>query len=154
MKPGHGRPFQRGDFKYIILQHIKDKPSYGYEIIRALQERFYNFYIPSPGIVYPTLQMLEEMGYITSTEQEGKKVYTITEDGLKFLDEQKDSEERIESQIKNWWNPENIDKISKLMHEFQGLAHLLRGKARTASAEELDHMRQVISRAHEELSKE
>ena len=80
MKPGHGRPFQRGDFKYIILHYLKKKPSYGYEIMRALQERFHSFYIPSPGTVYPTLQMLEEkigfnIGYISKIET-GKKPIT------------------------------------------------------------------------------
>ncbi len=60
--PQREGPFQRGVIKYIILDYLKDKPSYGYEIIRALEERFYGFYVPSPGTVYPTLQMLEEMG--------------------------------------------------------------------------------------------
>ncbi len=154
IRPGPGRPFRRGDFKYIILQYLKDKPSYGYEIIRALQERFHNFYIPSPGTVYPTLQMLEEMGYVTGTEQEGKKVYTITGEGSRFLDEQKDSEGRIRSQMKSWWNPENIDDIRKMMGEFERLAHLLRDKARTASTEELSRMRQALSRAYGEISKD
>ncbi len=154
IRPGHGRPFQRGDFKYILLQHLKDKPSYGYEIIRALQERFHSFYIPSPGTVYPTLQMLEEMGYVTGTEQEGKKVYTITEEGSRFLDEQKDSGGRIRSQMKSWWNPENIDDIRKMMVEFERLAHLLKDKARTASTEELSRMRQALSRAYGEISKD
>ena len=152
--PGRGRPFQRGDFKYIILRYIKDKPSYGYEIIRTLQERFHSFYIPSPGSVYPTLQMLEEMGYATATEQEGKKVYTITEEGSKFLNEQKEFEERIKNKIRGWWNPENIDEISEMMGEFERLAHLLRDKARTADTENLSRMQQVLSRACDEISKD
>jgi DNA-binding PadR family transcriptional regulator len=152
--PGRGRPFQRGDFKYILLQHLKDKPSYGYEIIRALQERFHSFYIPSPGSVYPTLQMLEEMGYVASSEEEGKKVYTITDEGLGFLDEQKESGERIASQIESWWNPENIDDVRKTMSEFGKLAGLLRDKARTADTKKLSRMRKVLSRAYTEISKD
>ena len=152
--PRRKRPFQRGDLKYILLQYLKDKPSYGYEIIRALQERFHSFYIPSPGSVYPTLQMLEEMGYVTSTEQEGKKVYTITEEGSKFLDEQKEFEEKIRSQIRSWWNPENIDDIMETMREFERLARLLREKARTADTEKLSRIRKAFSRAYEEISKD
>ena len=72
-RPRRERLFQRGNFKYIILQYLRDKPSYGYEIMRALQERFHSFYAPSPGTVYPTLQMLEEMGHVTAREQDGKK---------------------------------------------------------------------------------
>jgi DNA-binding PadR family transcriptional regulator len=154
VRPSHGRPFQRGDFKYIILQYLKDKPSYGYEIMRVLQERFHSFYVPSPGTVYPTLQMLEEMGYVTASEQEGKRVYTITEEGRQYLDEQKDFEERIKIQMSNWWHPENIDDIGKMMHEFDRLAHLVKDKARTADTDKLDHMRQVLSHACEEISKD
>lgn len=154
VRPSHERPFQRGDFKYIILQHLKDKPSYGYEIMRVLQERFHSFYIPSPGTVYPTLQMLEEMGYVTASEQEGKRVYTITEEGRRFLNEQKDFKERIKSQMSNWWHPENIDDIGKMMREFDRLAHLLREKTRTADTEKLEHMRQVLSQAYQEISKD
>ena len=150
--PGRGRPFQRGDFKYILLQHLKEKPSYGYEIMRALQERFHSFYTPSPGSVYPTLQMLEEMGYVTSDEQEGKKVYTITDEGLGFLDEQKECGERIANQIESWWNPENIDDVRKTMSEFGRLAGLLREKARTGDTEKLSRLREILSRAHDEIS--
>ncbi|MFC1949895.1 PadR family transcriptional regulator, partial [Chloroflexota bacterium] len=148
------RPFHRGDFKYIILQHIKEKPSYGYEIIRALQERFHSFYVPSPGSVYPTLQMLEEMGYVTVSEQKGKRVYKITREGSKFLNGQKESRERIKSQMSNWWNPENIDDISETMREFERLTHLLREKARTADAKKHGRMQKALSRACEEISKD
>ena len=154
IRPGYARPFQKGDFKYILLEYLKGKPSYGYEIIRALQERFHSFYIPSPGIVYPTLQMLEEMGYVTAVEQEGKRIYTISEEGRKFLDEQKEFGERIKSQIKNWWNPENIEEIRETVREFERLVQLLRDKARTANTEKLSRMRKVLSRACEEISKE
>ena len=85
------RFFQKGGFKYLILDLLKEKPHYGYEIMRALEEKSHGFYMPSPGVVYPTLQMLEEMSYVTSAEQDGKKVYTITEAGLNYLDEQKKS---------------------------------------------------------------
>jgi DNA-binding PadR family transcriptional regulator len=152
--PEWRRPFQRGDFKYILLEHLKDKPSYGYEIIRALQERFHSFYIPSPGSVYPTLQMLEEMGYITSSEQEGKKVYTITEEGLGFLDEQKEFGERIRSQIENWCNPENIDDVRETMSELGKLTGMLRDKVRTADVEKLSRIRKILSRAYEEISED
>ncbi len=153
---GHRRErlFQKGDFKYILLQQLRDKPSYGYEIMRDLQERFHSFYTPSPGSIYPTLQMLEEMGYVTSDERDGKKVYTITDDGLNFLNEQTESQKRIRSQIKSWWNPENIDAVRLTMSELDKLVGLLRERARTADKKELGSMRKVISRAYEEILKE
>ena len=153
-EPRRERPFRRGDIKYIILDFLKDRPSYGYEIIQALQERFHGFYIPSPGTVYPALQMFEEMSYVTAAEQDGKKVYTITGEGRRFLDEQKEFQERIRSHIRGWWNPENIDDISEAMREFERLAQLLRDKARTADTEKLGRIRKVISRAYEDILKE
>lgn len=62
----------RGDLKYLILDVLKDRPMHGYDVLRALQERFGGFYGPSPGAVSPTLQMLEDMGYLTSTQREGR----------------------------------------------------------------------------------
>jgi DNA-binding PadR family transcriptional regulator len=150
----HRRPFQKGDFKYILLQHLKEKPSCGYEIIRALEERFHKFYVPSPGSVYPTLQLLEEMGHVKSAEQDGKKVYSVTEDGLKFLEEEKESQERIQEQMKKWYNPEKSGEIIETMHEFEKLAGLLRDRVRHADTEKLSRMRSILSRACEEISKD
>ena len=56
------RFFERGDLKYVILDLLTDKPRHGYEIIRELEDRFHGFYTPSAGKVYPTLQLLEDMG--------------------------------------------------------------------------------------------
>ena len=150
----HERPFRRGVFKYIILHYLKDKPSYGYEIIRALEKRFHGFYVPSPGTVYPTLQMLEEMGHVTAVEQDGKKVYTITDEGRQFFAEQGEFEEEIENHMKSWWNSENTDDIGETMREFERLAQLLSVKARTVDAEKLGRIRKVISRAYEDILKD
>jgi len=79
--------FERGDLKYVILDQLKDKPAHGYELIKALEERFGGFYTPSPGAVYPTLQMLEDMGYVSSLSQDGRKVYSITDAGRSFMTE-------------------------------------------------------------------
>jgi DNA-binding PadR family transcriptional regulator len=150
----HGRPFRRGDFKYILLRHLKEKPSYGYEVIRAIEERFHSFYIPSPGSVYPTLQMLEEMGYITAAEKDGKKIYYITAEGEEYLESEKESGDRISRQMKRWWNPENADDIMNTMREFEGLAGLIREKVRHADAEKLSRIRKSVSHAYEEISKD
>ena len=151
---GRGRPFHRGDFKYILLQHLKDKPSYGYEIIRALEERFHSFYSPSPGSVYPTLQMLEEMGYVSSGETEGKKVYSITAEGTAFLEENREAAEKINGRILNWWNPENIEEVRETMLELRKLSREVREKARTAGPEALLRMKNVLSRAREEVTED
>jgi len=153
-KPQHERPFQRGDFKYIILHHLKDKPSYGYEIIQELGERFHGAYIPSPGIIYPTLQMLEEMEYVTVAAQDGKKIYTITDLGLQFLVEHGEYEEKLENRMKTWWTPENINEISEIRHDFERLTQLLNSKVRTVDAEKLGRIHKIISSAYADISKD
>lgn len=77
---------RRGDIKFHLLEILKDTPRHGYEIINELEAKS-GGYRPSPGSVYPTLQMLEEGGYLTGEQIEGKKVYTITDEGRKLLDE-------------------------------------------------------------------
>jgi len=152
-RTGHGSPFHRGDFKYIILQCIKDKPSYGYEIIRALRERFFSFYVPSPGSVYPTLQMLEEMGYALANEVEGKKVYAITDQGRKYLASKKEFIARMRGEDEGR-NPEKTDDIAETRRQFEKLTRLIREKARTGDTEKLCRIRKALSDAYEEISKE
>ena len=76
---------RRGDIKFHLLEILKETPRHGYEIISELEKQS-GGYRPSPGSVYPTLQMLEEAGFLTSQQVEGKKVYTITEEGLELLE--------------------------------------------------------------------
>lgn len=80
------RFFDNGHLRLVILQLIADKPSYGYEIIKAIEERLAGSYTPSPGVVYPTLTLLEEEGLATVASTEGnKKLYTATQEGLEHL---------------------------------------------------------------------
>src|SRR5262249_20395913 len=91
-KRGRGRQRQRrGDIKFVLLELLKDQPRHGYELIKILEERSSGFYRPSPGVVYPSLQLLEDEGNVTSETVEGKRVYTITDAGRKLLEEQEGS---------------------------------------------------------------
>ena len=81
-----GRFFDHGDLRFVVLQLIADKPRYGYEVIKEIEERLGGAYTPSPGVVYPTLTLLEELGYATVSNAEGsKKLYAITDEGKAFL---------------------------------------------------------------------
>ena len=83
-----GRVFEQGDLKYVILRLLEEKPRHGYEIIKELEERFGGVYAPSPGTVYPTLTMLEDLGYARAMPEEGgRKIYEITDEGRKHLEE-------------------------------------------------------------------
>jgi DNA-binding PadR family transcriptional regulator len=85
-----GRMFDGGELRFVILALVAEKPRYGYEIIKELGERVGGDYSPSPGVVYPTLTMLEEMGYASASQDpQGRKLYAVTPEGEKVLAENK-----------------------------------------------------------------
>ena len=82
----HGRLFDYGELRLLILSMIAEEPRHGYELIKQIEERFGGSYSPSPGVIYPTLAWLEDSGYAASTASEGgRKSFSITEEGKAFL---------------------------------------------------------------------
>jgi len=106
---GGPRRQRRGDIKYALLALLAEQPRHGYELIKALEERYGGFYRPSPGSVYPTLQLLEDEGYLTSESVGGKRVYTITEAGREYLQARPDAAAGHEWPGQRWGNPELRD---------------------------------------------
>jgi DNA-binding PadR family transcriptional regulator len=95
-----GRMFEHGDLKFVILSLLEERPRHGYDIIKAIEERSGGVYQPSPGTVYPTLTLLEEMGFARALADEGgKRVYEITDAGRQHLAEHKGTVEDIFSRI-------------------------------------------------------
>jgi DNA-binding PadR family transcriptional regulator len=85
---GRRRMFDGGELRLVLLKLIADKPRHGYDLIRAIEERTGGAYAPSPGIVYPTLTMLNEMGLIEEQLTEGaRKLFAITPEGTAHLAE-------------------------------------------------------------------
>jgi DNA-binding PadR family transcriptional regulator len=80
------RFFAHGDLRLVILRLIAEKPRHGYEIIKEIEERVAGAYSPSPGVIYPTLTLLEELGYVAVSPGEGaRKLHQITDAGQAFL---------------------------------------------------------------------
>ncbi len=151
--PGE-RFFGRGDLKYVILDLLKDQPRHGYDIIRALEDRMGGRYRPSPGSVYPTLQMLEDLGYVTSDQQDGKKVYSITDEGRRYLGEQSSTIDDIRSRITAGWDAAQRPEMADLMHELRELARALFRQGTRGSLkdpERLRKLREIVSRARAEV---
>lgn len=146
-----GSSFQKGDLKYVILNLMKEKPRHGYEIIRELEEQSHGLYKPSPGVIYPTLQMLEEMGYAVSTEQESKKVYTITEEGQRFLEQQKDQANVVRTQIKRKWSFKNIGRMAMVMKEHHALEDLLGSSFRRLDEDKASRIREILTQAYADI---
>lgn len=93
---GRSRVFDQGDLRLVLLQLITEKPSHGYELIKAVEEKLGGAYTPSPGVVYPTLTLLEEMGYATVQPADGgRKLYAATDEGRAYLDTNRATVEAI-----------------------------------------------------------
>ena len=85
-----GRMLAQGDLRLIVLALIAEQPRHGYEIIKLIEERTADWYSPSPGIVYPTLTYLEDVGYLRAQAEGAKKLYTITDEGRAHLEQNRD----------------------------------------------------------------
>ncbi|MEH2357965.1 PadR family transcriptional regulator [Nostoc sp.] len=83
---------RRGDIKFILLELLSEHPSHGYDLIKEMETRYGGFRRLSPGSVYPTLQLLEEGGYLKSAQEGGKRIYTITDEGKQLLAERAQQE--------------------------------------------------------------
>ncbi|MEO7178540.1 MAG: PadR family transcriptional regulator [Allosphingosinicella sp.] len=91
-----GRMFESGELRLVLLKLIADQPRHGYDLIRAIEELTHGSYAPSPGVVYPTLTMLQDMGLIQEAAAEGtRKAYSITAEGEAHLAERSDEVEAL-----------------------------------------------------------
>src|SRR6202050_330582 len=90
-----GRRLASGDLQLVLLALLSERPSHGYELIKALEERSGGFYSPSPGMIYPALTWLEEVGYASVAAEGAKKLYTITATGQEYLSDNPESADAI-----------------------------------------------------------
>ena len=120
----------RGAVRYLILDSIAKQSRHGYEIMQAIEERSGGTYRPSPGVVYPTLQLLEELGHARVEESEGRKIYAITAEGKRDLEEHR--EEVDEFYERSWaasWE-EYAEELGDLIKHATRLFKVFRHSAR------------------------
>jgi DNA-binding PadR family transcriptional regulator len=154
---GGKRYFGRGRFKYALLELLTVQPMHGYQMMKALEEQSGGLYFPSPGSIYPTLQMLEERGLVTANEQEGKKVYQITDEGRAFLNEKR---AKYGKQGENGAFPAPMDGWCRYLKpaapyddDGPGIARLLAKAERRVNAhpEYVERYRQIVEQTRNEL---
>jgi DNA-binding PadR family transcriptional regulator len=93
---GRRRMFESGELRLVLLKLIADQPRHGYDLIRAIEELTHGEYAPSPGVVYPTLTLLEDMGHIEENAAEGsRKVFAATDEGRAHLEEKAEEVEAL-----------------------------------------------------------
>ncbi len=135
--------------RYLVLDAISEQPRHGYEVIQSIEARSGGTYRPSPGVVYPTLQMLHELGHAQVEEQDTRKVYAITEQGRRDLAEhQPEVKEFYERLGDDAW-PRQMEDFGELMRRG---AHLIRTFKRAArrgqlSAKSQAQVHQILDEA-------
>jgi len=149
-----GRMFEQGDLKYVILRLLEEKARHGYEIIKELEDRFGGAYSPSPGTVYPTLTMLEDLGYAKARDDGGgRKVYEITPEGSAYLKEHSSTVESIFDRIARFMDGFLDTPMMDVNNAFRRVARSAYGHAsrNVNDAERLAKIREILDKAAAEL---
>lgn len=155
------RMFGRGDVKFALLEMLQERPKYGYELMKELEQKASGFYTPSAGAIYPTLQMMEERGWVTSTVVDSKKVYTITDAGKAALQENSQREEPSGRPFGGppWghhhgpWGHNARPDLEGLRHESGEVARMMWGAVMASEGDphKLQQLRAIVARTRQEL---
>ena len=145
---GPPRRQRRGDIRFALLELLAEQPRHGYDLIKELERRFGGFYRPSPGSVYPTLQLLEDEGHLTSELVEGKRVYTITESGRQLLAQREPGRGPGRPPFGPMGGRE---ELSELRHSAAALAEVVLQAARHGTPEQVRAIMGVLERARREI---
>jgi DNA-binding PadR family transcriptional regulator len=145
--------FDQGHLKFVILQLLDEKPRHGYEIIKEIEERFGGMYSPSPGTVYPTLTMLEDLGYARARPEEGgKKIYEITDEGRAHLAENQPLIDDIFSRIAEFANNIFGEPMMEVHRAFKDVGRAIYvSKSSSRSAEQIKKIKEILDRAAKDI---
>ena len=148
--------FRHGRLRLYLLRLLDEEPRHGYEVIRLLRDRFMGVYAPSPGTIYPRLARLEEEGLVTHDEENGRKVYRITEAGREELrsrgDELDELEEELSASVSDIVREvrEDVrDTVRSLREELTRAAREMRGAERDARDQAREQAREQARAARE-----
>lgn len=156
---GGGRKLGSDDLQLLILALLADKPAHGYEIIKDVAERSGGFYSPSPGMVYPALTYLEEIGYARAETEGTRKRYEITDTGRAYVADNRRAADTLLGQLK--WMGEKMEHVRRAFTGDEGWGEDL-VKARNtlrdvlgatlhASPEEQRRIAEILARAAREI---
>jgi DNA-binding PadR family transcriptional regulator len=123
---GRRRLFDHGDLRFILLSMIAARPAHGYDLIKALEDRMGGGYSPSPGVIYPTLTLLEEQGFASVTAEAGKKLYQVTPEGQAFLAANQTSVDVIQARIDGLARERSVVPDPRIIRAIENLKTALR----------------------------
>jgi len=143
---------RRGEIKFLLLELLSEHPSHGYDLIKKMEVRYGGLRHLSPGSVYPTLQMLEDGGYLTSQPEDGKRVYTITDEGRKLLSTrvEKEDEGSPRDAFKKFvkGKPQELLELRNAAGE---LASAIMHVAQSGNVERINKVRELVEQVKREI---
>lgn len=148
--------FESGDLKVLVLHILAGQPSHGYEIIKAVGELVGGDYSPSPGTVYPTLNLLEDLGYAEADAREGgRKQYRLTDAGRAHLAEQQDALQRVLDRLSAVRHRAQARRVPELQRAMENLKTALRLRFGDTVPDEalVQRVADVIDRAAVEINR-
>lgn len=153
------RPLRHGDLPLLILALIAQKPRHGYDLIGQIETRTKGAYKPSPGVIYPALEVLQDLGQIRMVPEGGKKSYEITPEGQAELAANTVKLERIEDRLEALGSPEERDDPNSVRAAMQQLHHTVRSLMRSgdisdAGREKIATLLSETRRSVEDIAKE
>lgn len=151
---GGARVFGHGGLRLVLLQLIADKPRHGYELIKDISDRLGGSYSPSPGVIYPTLTLLEELGYTTMDESDGgRKRYTITPAGHTFLEENRAAADAMLARMQDASSP-HTGRPPQIVRALENFKMAVRLRLAAPLTEEQAHaFAQVLDQAAQNLER-
>ena len=147
---GRERLFDGGELKLVILKLLAEQPSYGYQLIKTMEERLAGGYSPSAGVIYPTLTLLEEEGLaIYSVSENNKKVYSLTPEGHAFLEANKERVGELFVRIEAVGERFERGRSPEMMKAFLNLRHAVAARMwrRNATPEQIRKIVDAINTA-------
>ena len=117
-----GRMLDQGMLRYVVLKYIGQQPRHGYDLIKILQEQSGGVYSPSPGMIYPMLSMLEDLGYVSVASEGSKKLYQLTSQGQDFLAQNQELAQAIENRL-SALREQGAGRVRAKLHALRDAVH-------------------------------
>jgi DNA-binding PadR family transcriptional regulator len=139
--------FDAGDVKLVVMRLLSEQPSYGYQLIKSMEERLGGGYTPSAGVIYPTLTMLEEEGLATASTENNKKVYSLTPEGVEYLQAHRRRVDELFERLEETGRGFERGRTPEIMKAFMDLRGAVVSKVTRGNATE-EQIRKITEAIH------
>lgn len=145
--------FRQGEVRLALLSLLDDGPAHGYELMKRLEERSGGMYRASAGTVYPVLQQLEDEDLVRSQEEDGKRIYHLTDAGRSELEAHAEDVERIWRRAGGWkeWGVHTGPETAEIWGSWGRLTKAAFKAAARSDFEDTEKIREILDRARKEL---